>query len=82
MEVVFNNPANIFQNYAKCEVANGENAELVMNIQAGSIQVDGQGIGEAGRDDIVDAFGEDAAFVTGVPAHSIQILNYLVHIKR
>lgn len=53
-----------------------------MNIPAGSIQVDDQGIGEAGRDDIVAAFGEDAAFVTGVPAHSIQILNYLVHIKR
>ncbi len=83
LEVVFNNPTEAFQHYADCEVAGirvnydqqigGKNAELVMNIPAGSIQVNGQGIGEAGRDDIVAAFGEDAAFVMGVPADSLQI---------
>lgn len=69
LEVIFYNPADSFQGYADCEVAgirvdydqwiDGEEAELVMNIPAGSIQVNGQGIGEASRDDIVAALGKD-----------------------
>lgn len=83
LEVVFNNLTATFQHYADCAVAGirvnydqqieGENAALVMNIPAGSIQVNGQGIGEADRGDILAAFGEDAAFVMGVPADSMQI---------
>ena len=83
LEIVFNNPTEAFQHYADCEVAgirvnydqqiDGKNAELVMNIPVGSIQVNGQGIGEADRDEIVAAFGEDATFVMGVPADSMQI---------
>ena len=84
LEVIFYNPTDSFQSFAECEVAgiqvnydqqiDGKEAELVMSIPAGSIQVNGQGIGEADRDDIVAAFGEDAAFVTSIPADSIQVV--------
>lgn len=69
LEVIFYNPTDSFQGFADCEVAGirvdydqriyGEDAEQVMNIPAGSIQINGQGIGEAGRGDIVAALGKD-----------------------
>ena len=69
LEVIFYNPTDSFQGFADCEVAgirvdydqqiDGEDAELVMNIPTGSIQVNGQGIGEADRDDIMAAVGKD-----------------------